>query len=321
MQNSVVVPTEMRAAQMTAFGGPEVLRVRRVRVPTPRANEILIRVAASSINGTDVFLRQAKGLMRAATRLPFTLGFDVAGTVAAIGPRVTAFAVGEPVYALLGHGGGGAAEFVLTKEDHAAIAPQSVSLETASAIPLSGLTALQALRGIAGVQADQRVLVYGASGGIGAFAVQLGVHFGARVTGVARAEKLEFVRAQGAHAAVDRNVGLEALGGEWDVILDAAPALEFERARALLKRGGTFVSVRAIPGARAELEGMVGQGGAHWAGVRTAARSEDLAYLARLVDAGVLRVPVDRTFAVDQIADAHRYAGGNEVRGKVVVTM
>ncbi len=315
------LPLDMRAAQMTAFGGPEVMRVNRVRVPTPRADQVLIRVSASSINGTDVFLRQAQGVVRVATRLPFTLGFDIAGVVAACGPRVTGFAVGDPVYALLGHGGGGAAEFVLTQEDHAAIAPQSISLETAAAVPLSGLTALQALRGIAGVQAGQRVLVYGASGGIGAFAVQLAVHFGAQVTGVARAEKLEFVRAQGAHAVHDRNAGLEALGSGWDVIVDAAPALEFERVRGLLKRGGTLASVRAIPSGRAELEGLIGRGGVHWGGVRTAARSADLAFLARLIDAGSLRVPVDATYPLEQIADAHRYAGGDEVRGKVIVTM
>jgi NADPH:quinone reductase-like Zn-dependent oxidoreductase len=267
----------MRAAQMTAFGSPEVLRVNRVRLPTPRNDEVLIRVAASSINGTDVHLRQAQGLMRATVRLPFTPGFDVAGVIAACGSRVTAFAVGEPVYALLGHGGGGAAEYVRVQEDDVAIAPQSVPLETASAVPLSGLTALQALRGIAGIHAGQRLLVYGASGGIGAFAVQLAAHFGAQVTGVARAEKLEFVRAQGAHAVMSRDANLESLGGGWDVIFDAAPALEFERVRALLKPGGVLVSVRAVPGGRAELEGLIGRGGARWAGVRTAARSADLA--------------------------------------------
>jgi NADPH:quinone reductase len=310
----------MRAAQFSSFGAPSVLKIVSVPTPRPAPDEVLIRVAASSINGTDLFLRQAKGAMRLIAKLPFTPGFDVAGRVEACGAHVTAFAPGDPVYALLGHRGGGAAEFALCQQFRAAIAPKNIPLEVAAGVPLSGLTALQALRGLGGVRAGQRVLIYGASGGIGAFAVQLATHFGAHVTGIARQEKLEFVSSLGAAEVFDRGTPLEDLRRDWDVVLDAAPALSFETVEPLLAPQGVFVSVRAIPSGVAELRGLARRRGRRWRGVQTAERGLDLAYLARLIDDGLLHVPVDRTFTLIEIADAHTYAESSAVKGKVIVT-
>ena len=311
----------MRAARYTAFGSAaSAIRLETIATPVPNGDELLIRVAASSINGTDLFLREASGPMRLMAKLPFTPGFDVSGVVAACGPNVTAFAPGDRVYALLGHRGGGAAQFALAHQSHVAIAPSSVTLEDAAAVPLSGLTALQALRTVAGLRSGQRVLIYGASGGIGAFAVQLAKVFGAHVAGVGRAEKLGFIKQIGADQVFDRELGLSGMERDWDVVLDAAPALSFDDVEPLLTPSGVMVSVRPIPSGLAEVRGLARRSGRRWAAVRTAERGLDLAYLARLIDRQALHIPVDRSFALEDLIAAHQYAEGSSVKGKVIVT-
>lgn len=312
----------MRAARFHTHGGPSVLRVEHVAWPFPGADELLVRIHASSVNGTDLGVRRGGGPMTLATKRPFTVGFDIAGEVVACGPRVTAFEPGDRVMALLGHGGGGAAEYVTVKQDRAAPAPESIPLVQAAAIPLAGLTAMQALRHSAGgrVRPGARVLVNGATGGIGAYAVQIARHLGAHVTGVARAEKLGLVRDLGAHDVAARDENILSSGRTWDVIFDTPPALRFADARSALTPGGVFVSTRPIPTGPAELSGLLGRGGPRFAGVMTKERGLDLAYLARLVDAGAVRVPLDRTFTLSEIGAAHRYAESGDARGKIVVT-
>ncbi|MEF2278143.1 NADP-dependent oxidoreductase [Deinococcus sp. YIM 134068] len=311
----------MRAARLHSFGPPSVLRVEEVAWPFPVRDEVLIRVHASSVNGTDLRLRAGGLGFLAAGQLPLTPGFDVAGEVAGCGPEVTAFRPGERVYALLGHGGGGAAEYVTARQSRVALAPATLPLTHAAAVPLAGLTALQALRGVGRLRAGERVLVYGAAGGIGAFAVALARLFGAHVTGVARAAKLDYVRSLGAHEVVATGE-LNLSGGErWDLILDTPPALPFTRAREALTPSGRLVSTKPVPLHPAEMWASLSQTGPRFTGVRTAERGLDLALLSRLIDAGELRVPLDRTFPLEDIRAAHEYAEGPEVRGKVVVTM
>lgn len=314
----------MRAAHFYEFGDPSVLRVEETDWPYPVNDEVLVRVHASSVNGTDLGLRRGEGPFALTTRRPFTPGFDIAGEVVRLGPKASAFDVGEKVYALLGHGGGGAAEYVAVRQARLARAPQSVPLVQAAAVPLAGLTALQALREGARLhlKPGARVLVNGASGGIGSFGVQLAKHYGAFVTGVARGEKLDFVRDLGADEVLDyKTQDFTRLGQQWDVIFDTPPSLQFKNVAASLSEHGTYVSTRPIPTSPQDLRGMLSRGGPRFAGVMTRERGIDLALLARLIDDGALRVPLDRTFTLDHIGEAHRYAEGDEVRGKVVVTV
>lgn len=180
----------MRAARFHQFGNPSVLRIEEAPWPYPSHDELLIHVHASSVNGTDLGLRSGRGPFTYLTRRPFTPGFDVAGVIVRCGPRVTAFETGEAVIALLGHGGGGAAEYVTVRQDCVARAPISVPLTHTVALLLAGLTALQGLRGGAALGNHHtrrpRVLMRGASGGIGSFAVQLARHYAAHITGTAR---------------------------------------------------------------------------------------------------------------------------------------
>ncbi|PTA67593.1 NADP-dependent oxidoreductase [Deinococcus arcticus] len=318
----------MRAARLRHFGGPEVLRVEEVPWPAPGGDEVLVRVAASSVNATDLALRAGGLGPLAARQLPLTVGFDVCGEVVACGPRVTAFRPGERVYALLGLRAGGSAEYVTVRQGRAALAPRMVPAVQAAAVPLAALTALQALRAQGGLQPRRtgqrpRVLVYGAAGGIGSFAVGLARVLGALVTGVARPEKHAFVQAMGADEVLAPADLDWAQTGPWDVVLDTPPALSFAAVRPALGERGVLVSTRPLPTRLGDAAAMLPRPGPHprLATMHTAERGLDLAFLARLIEGGELRVPVDRVFALDDIAAAHRYAEGDEVRGKVVVAV
>jgi NADPH:quinone reductase-like Zn-dependent oxidoreductase len=316
----------VRAIRFASFGDPAVLRVDDVAGPgPPRGRQILVRVAASSVNGTDLGLRRGDLKLATAGRMPFTPGFDVAGEVLRCGPAVTAFAPGDRVMALLGHGGGGQAELVMIDQRRAARVPTTVSLTSAAALPLAGLTALQALYGKAGLpaRAGARVLVLGGAGGIGSFGVQLAALAGAHVTATASAQRVAFVSGLGADTVVDRHaVDVTSCGERWDVILDAPGRLRLAAAQPILRPGGILVSTRPLGPdlLRAAGPAAVRGGPGRFAAVMTAARSQDLAHLGALVASGVLRVPVDRTVPIEQAAAAHHHAEAG-VRGKVVIVL
>ncbi len=314
----------MRAVRLQPSG--DDVRPRVVDVPEPApptGDRLLVRVAASSVNGTDLRLL-GTGVPGAVSRRLGRPGFDVAGEVLACGPEVTAFSPGDRVMALVGHSGGGAAERVVLGQDQAARVPASCSAEEAAALPLAGLTALQALHGRAAlhVRAAARVLVVGASGGIGSFAVQLARLAGAHVTGVAGGPRLDFVAGLGADDVVDRHEqDVTALGRRFDVVLDAPGALSFAAARPLLADDGVFVTTRVVgPDTRRELvPARLRRGGPAFAAVRTSPRPADLAHLAALVDTGRLRVALDRVFPLAEVDAAWRHTAG-PATGKVVLT-
>lgn len=312
---------------MHHFGPPEVLTLDDVQgLPEPRGDQVLVSVRASSVNGTDLGLR--RGDIKIATwgRMPFTVGFDIAGTVKAIGPAVTAFAPGDPVMALLGHGGGGQAEEVLVSQSKLASTPRTATWTQAAAIPLAGLTALQAFFGRAHLQHRSngtRVLVIGATGGIGSFAVQLAALSGAHISAVGSAHKLPSIADLGVDESIPRESFDPKSGKKWDVVFDAHGGVPAEQARNLLRSGGTLVTTRPISCA-AITERIVPQrlqrNRFRYASVMTSARSQDLARLASLVDQGRLRPLVDSVFTSAMAADAHRRAEGDST-GKVVIAM
>ncbi len=195
----------MRAAIVDRYGPPSSIEVRDVATPTPGAGEVLVEVCAAAVNPLDWFLltgrpyiaRPAFGLFRPKRRTP---GADVAGTVAALGPGVTAFALGDEVW---GACAGSFAEYVVTKAEHLVAKPQRISFAEAGAVNIAAITALQALRDVAKVGAGQRVLINGASGGVGTYAVQIAVSMGAVVTGVCSGRNVDMVTSLGAHRVID----------------------------------------------------------------------------------------------------------------------
>lgn len=315
---------------MHRTGDPDVLQVDQVPdPPAPVRDELLVRTEASSVNGTDLGLR--RGGMRVATvgRMPFALGFDLSGTVERCGPDVTAFVPGDAVVALLDHGGGAQADLVTVRQGRAAAAPTSVDLVTAAGLPLAGLTALQALHSHAHLHvrpAGTQVLVVGATGGIGSFGVQLAALAGAHVTALARRSSLATASGLGAHELLAREDGLDGLDGldghsdRWDVVLDTPGTMTAAVAADLLRDGGVVVSTRPV--SRDALLARVRPrrlpGSRRFTSVMTAARSADLARLARLVDEGRLRIPVDSVHDLDEASHAHRRAESSP-SGKVII--
>jgi NADPH:quinone reductase-like Zn-dependent oxidoreductase len=309
------------------FRQSAVIRVDEVERPAaPTGQDLLIAVSASSVNGTDLMLRRGDVALARLQRAPVSLGFDVVGTVIDCGRSVTAFERGDRVMALLGHAGGGQSEFAVVPQRSAALVPESMTDAEAAALPLAGLTALQALRGVAalGATAGQRVCVTGAAGGIGSFAVQLAALSGATVTAVAGAGREDYLRGLGADAVLDRRTTDPFDGSErWDIVLDAPGRLAFDTVRPALSPRGVLVSTRpvSVDSLRMLVPRLPGSRNPRYAIVTTRRDGRDLDYLARLVREKRLVVPIDRAFAMDDVAAAHRHAESGGVRGKVVVTV
>ena len=309
----------MRAVRLHG-GAPAVEDVAPPGTPTGR--QLLVRVVGSSINGTDLGLVEGGLAFRALSAGRVAPGFDLAGEVVACGPAVTGFEVGDRVLTLLGHRGGGQAELVLVPQSRVSRAPTGVDLLHAAALPLAGLTALQALHGRAGLHARRapRVLVVGAAGGIGAYAVQLARLAGAHVTAVADRAREPFVRDLGADDVVDRSEhDVLARGERWDVVLDAPGALRFADVRPVLTADGVHVTTRPL--SADAVRGLVQRVGPRVTAVATSRSPVDLAHLTHLVDTGRLRVPVDRVVALDEVASAFEHAASGRLRGKVVVAV
>jgi NADPH:quinone reductase-like Zn-dependent oxidoreductase len=320
----------MRAVVHHAYGSAEVLRVEEVARPDLGADEVMVRVHAAGLDrgtwhlmtGKPYAIRLGFGLRR--PRNP-VLGRDVAGTVVARGPGATRFAVGDEVF---GIGIGSFAEYVAASEGKLAHKPTTLDFAQAAAVPVSAMTALQALR-VGRVEAGQRVLVIGASGGVGSYAVQLAKAFGAEVTGVASTAKLDLVGALGADHVVDYTKDDFADGTRYDVVIDIGGNPSLSRLRRALTPNGTAVITGGEEGGSwtggldRQLRGMVTSMFSRRK-VRSFICKEnaaDLEELAALIDAGAVMPSVDRAYPLDRAPEAMRHLEAGKVRGKVAVVI
>lgn len=314
------IPSTMRAVRFVRGGGPEVLETRVVPTPAPRAGEVLVRVHAAGLNPKDVLLRARA--RRAASR---GTGFDFAGEVAACGDGVRDLALGQRVWGFLdGASGGTAADHVVVPRAWLAAAPLGISWAEAAAIPLAASTALQALRDVARLRAGDRLLIKGASGGVGSAAIQVAKALGAEVTAITSGPGLAHVRALGADVAIDRRTSdLTAMRRGFDVFLDCAGGSGIRAHRRLLARGGRWVTVapNVAVFALAPLSPLVSRvlGGVRFGFVVVRPRASDLEVLARLVWEGRLRMPVAGAWPLAEIADAHAAVAAGGALGKRVV--
>jgi NADPH:quinone reductase-like Zn-dependent oxidoreductase len=317
----------MRAVLYDRYGPPEVLRIEEVPAPTPGVGQVLVRVLATSINlsdwetlvGTPAYSRIG-GLRRPRRR---TLGSDIAGRVEAVGDGVTAFEPGDDVYGDNLNLKGGFAEFAVAPASALAVKPPGLSFVEASTIPQAGPIALQ---GMSGVEPGSRVLINGAGGGSGSFAIQLAKRLGAHVTGVDNAAKLEFMRSVGADAVVDyRTDDFTRTGQRYDLILDLVAHRSMFACRRALAEGGRYLCVGGTTRAliRALTVGFViGRASGRRMGVLAVkAGPERFRPLAELVVAGDVAVHVDRTFDLEAVPAALGHVGDGKALGKVVVTV
>lgn len=302
----------MKAIVCTRYGPPEVLRLAEVAKPTPKDHEILVKVHATTVAAGDLRvrgfdspllfwlpMRLILGLTK--PRKPI-LGIELAGEIEAVGSKVTRFKPGDQVFALTGLRFGAYAEYACIPENGmVALKPAKVSHEEAAALPVGATSALYFLRN-GNIRQGQKVLIYGASGSVGTFAVQLAKHFGAHVTGVCSKPNLELVKSLGADAVIDyKQEDFATRGEKYDMVFDAVGKLSKAQCMPALAANGAYVTVD-------------GQGIAK-------ERLEDLIFLGELLDQGVIRSVIDRRYSLEEIPEAHHYVETGRKRGNVVVSL
>lgn len=324
----------MKAVVYREYGPPEVLRLEEVEKPVPKDNEVLVRIHATSVTSGDcnarnfVFVPPGLGFI---ARLMFglrrptkpVLGMDFAGEVEAAGSKVTAFAAGDRVFGTSDVDVGAYAEYICRPEGGAlAHIPANLGYAQAAAVPFGGLTALIFLRDRARVQSGQNVLIVGASGGVGAYAVQIARHLGAEVTGVTSGRNVDLVRSLGATRVIDyTQEDFTRSGDTYDVIFDTVGKSTFAGVKSLLKENGLYLSGAGGLGAMAQ---------APWTALTSRqkvlagpamGKKEHMLFLAELLESGAIRPVIDREYPLEEIVDAHRYVDQGHKRGAVVIAV
>jgi NADPH:quinone reductase-like Zn-dependent oxidoreductase len=318
----------VRAAVYSRYGPPDVVQVRDVAKPVPKEGEVLVRIHASTVAAADwrlrkadpFFVRMINGLAK--PKKITVLGMELAGTIEALGPNAARFEVGDHVFGTAGLKFGAHAEYLCLPQHGAlALKPDNMPLEQAAAVLFGAVSALHFLRK-ADIQPGQKVLIYGASGSVGVFAVQLAKHFGAHVTGVCSAANLDLVRSLGADKVVDyAREDFSQAGRVYDVIFDTVGKSGFGRSMRALKRGGVYAwAIAPLSSAPAGMWASL-TGGAKVVGGMARAKPGDLSFLKGLIEAGKLRTVIDRRYPLEQIAEAHRHAEAGHKKGHVVILM
>ena len=306
----------MQAIRFHSYGSPEVLVLEEAPRPQAGAGEVLIRVHAAGVNPIDWKVRAGHVKDWLPHRLPLIPGWDVSGVVEAVGPGVSAFKIGEPVYGMLDFMRHGAyAEYVAARTEDLGRKPRSIDHIEAAAVPLAALTAWQALFEVAGLAPWHTVLIHGAAGGVGHFAVQFAKWKGAKVIGTASAGNESFLRELGADEVIDyRTTRFEEVVREVDVVLDLIGGDTQQRSWQVLKKGGILVATLGIASPEAAREhGVRGEG------VRVHADTVQLSQIAALIDAGDLKPAVTTVLPLAEAARAHELSQTGHVRGKIVL--
>lgn len=307
----------MKAVRIHKFGGPEVLTHEDAPKPEPKEGEVLIKVAAAGVNPVDLEIEAGEVEPLIKHSLPLIIGWDVAGTVAALGAGVTNFTVGDAVFALTDLARDGAyAEFVAVDAATVSPKPSTLSFTDASSVPGAGTTAWQALYDYAGLQSGQTVLVHGGGGAVGAFAVQFAKISGAKVVATATGDDIAYVRGLGADTVVDYKAEhFEDAAKDVDVVLDILSGDTRARSWATLKGGGILISIMpdAAPPPDAAARGIQGKS------FDVKPDAEDLAGIAALIDAGKVKTRVGQTFPLSGARAAQERAKGGHTQGKIVL--
>jgi NADPH:quinone reductase-like Zn-dependent oxidoreductase len=319
----------LKAVVCTKYGPPEVLQLKEVQKPAPKDDEVLIKVHASTVTSGDVRLRSFTwapwfwlpgrimyGITRPRRKIP---GNELSGDIEAVGKDIKRFKEGDPVFGITWTTsfGGANADYICLPEHEVAIKPANMTYEEAAATPIGGLTALVLLRK-GEIQSGQRVLVLGASGSVGSFALQLAKYFGAEVTGVCSTANMEIVKSLGADHVIDyTKEDFTKSGQTYDVIFDAVMKTSFSRCKGSLTPKGVFITVD-YPLLTAFWTSMMSRKKVVFG---IANRIEDLTFLRELIEAEKLRTVVDRTYPLEQIVEAHRYVEKGHKKGNVVITV
>ncbi len=324
----------MKAILHTKFGPADELQLKEVAKPVPKDNEVLIKIHATTVTSTDcnarnftfvpkVFMLPARlffGIFRPRIKI---LGVDLAGEIEAVGKNVKRFKEGDKVFGTIGTSFGGHAEYARMPEDGVlAIKPDNISWEEAASVFLGAHTALFFLRDKGNIQTGQKILINGASGGIGTFAVQLAKHFGAEVTGVCSTTNLEMVKSIGADKVIDYTKEDFTKSGEsYDIIFDVVGKISFSSCKNSLKPKGIFLACLTDLTELVQILLTSIIGGKKVKGGVAIEKNEDLAFLKELIEAGKIKPVIDRCYRLEQAAEAFKYVEQGHKKGNVVITV
>jgi NADPH:quinone reductase-like Zn-dependent oxidoreductase len=306
----------MKAVRIHEYGGPEVLKYEDAPKPVPAADEVLIRVHAAGVNPVDWKVRAGQAKERLKYKMPFIPGWDVSGVVEAVGSSAKRLKVGDQVYSRPDISRDGSyAECIVVRESEVALKPKSIDHVTAAAIPLASLTAWQALFDAAKLTTGQTVLIHGAAGGVGTFAVQFAKLKGARVIATASERNHEFLRSLGADEMIDyTTTKFEDVVHGVDAVLDTITGETADRSWQVIKKGGVYVSILAPPSReKAAAHGVRAE---H---VFVQAKVDQLGEIGKLVDAGKVRVIIEKVFPLAEAPAAHESNATGHTRGKIVL--
>lgn len=307
----------MKAVRIHDFGGPDVVRFEELPTPTPKEDEILVRVCAASVNPVDHKTWEGKYPAVRRDALPFTLGRDISGMVERCGSAAPGFRQGDAIYAMLEPQQGGFAEYVALKENEAAAKPMNLSHAEAAAVPLAALTAWQGLFDNGNLQAGQRVLIHGGAGGVGHFAIQFAKVAGANVLTTVANKDCAFARELGADEAIDYKAQrFEELMQDIDLVFDLVGGETQQRSWSILRTGGTLVSTLGQPP-----RDMASKFGIRALGYQAQPNAEQLTAIADLIDARRVRPVIAATYPFMQIAEAEKSQETGHPRGKIVLQL
>jgi len=316
----------MKAIVYTKYGPPDVLQLTEVEKPTPGNHEVLVKIHAAAANPLDwhymraapFFMRFISGFLKPKNNV---LGADIAGQVEAVGTNVKQFEVGDEVYGDISKGG--FAEYVCVTEDKLVLKPANLSFEAAAAVPVAGLTALQCLRDQGQIQPGQKVLINGASGGVGTFAVQIAKSFGAEVTGVCSTRNVDMVRSIGADQVIDYTSEDFTQNGQlYDLILDNVGNRSVSDIKRISGPNGTYLLNAYSPALMLKLMLQSGADGQTMRNSDVAkANQSDLEFLKEFLEAGNVVPVIDRRYPLSEVAEAIRYLEEGHARGKIVITV
>lgn len=312
----------MKAAIIEHYGGPEVLKIVEQPVPVPANDEVLIKVFAAAVNPVDWKIRKGNLRMMLSKKFPKTLGIEFSGIIEDVGSGVTGFRKGQRVFAGKDYEGGGYSEYAVAKAGRTVLIPDSISFEEASTMAVAGMTALQGLRNKGKIKAGMEVIINGASGGVGTYAVQIAKALGARVTAVCSAKNFDLVKSLGADVLIDyKETDFTKLRQKYNIVFDAVGYRSFWQTYKVLRKKGIYVNIspsvplyitsiltRLNPGRKSK-------------GFMLHPEMSDLNEVMKMIENKLVKVVIDKVFPLEKIADAHAYSETERARGKIVISM
>jgi len=312
----------MKAAIIEQYGGPEVLKIAEVSKPVPGPGEVLIKVFAASVNPVDWKIRKGNLKMMLSKKFPKILGIEVSGIVEELGENVHSLKKGQRVFAGKGYEGGGYAEYVKAEAGRTIAIPDNISHEEACTMAVAGMTALQGLRNKGKIKPGMDVIINGASGGVGTYAVQIAKALGAKVTAVCSEKNLELVKSLGADVLIDyKKTDFTKLPKKYHIVFDAVGYRTFWQTRKTLRKRGVYVNIspslplyitslltRLYPGKKSK-------------GFMLHPGMNDLAEVMQMISEKKIKVVIDRVFPLEKLAEAHQYSETERAKGKIVISI